>query len=163
MKTGYAKLLRAIGQALEELSFQTFKLESDGDDYLVQLRGVRPTWQRLLGRYPATVQVRYTPEDIDRLEREGQARRRDPHGMPDPFSLPQIMRGVGTYVDSKCAQLLKVSRQHQNMVTVQYETDLGKEEERLMISDLYDIWLHMYKNRTSRHARAVASLHSGAG
>ncbi|MFQ5684604.1 MAG: hypothetical protein ACE5HC_15195 [Candidatus Binatia bacterium] len=167
LKTTYAKTLRAVGQVLEELPLKGFELKSYGNDYLIweALKGplpkkarildleggiVRNRWRGLLVRYPTIIRARFTPGDLDRLEREGQARRHDPTGMPDFFSLSQVMRGVGSYLDSKGICLLTVSKRRQDILTVQYETAKGKIEEELSFSTLYTVWVHAYLQRMNR-------------
>ncbi|MGH7830296.1 MAG: hypothetical protein ACREP8_08960 [Candidatus Binatia bacterium] len=174
----YAMKLRSIGQALEMLHLESFELESDGSDCLV--RGVfDPTsygelpegrqqgplpgiWRRLrrqdhaqTGFSPVpwssvVLELRYTPEEIERLEREGQARRRDPHGTPDADSLSQLLRAVGAYLDRKGVQLLGVSRKGQ-FVTIRYQTvPSNRHEEELTPSYLRDLWRSMYLRRGPR-------------
>ena len=135
----YARSLRAIGQALEVLHVEAFQMESRGDDYLV-LGGV-------------TLQLRYTSEEIDRLEREGQARRRDPNGMPDGRSMSQLMRAVGAYLNHKGARLLRIFWLDQS-VSLAYETAQGRQElDVRSLSSMYKFWVRMCGNRTGREKK----------
>jgi hypothetical protein len=170
----YAKSLRSIGQALEMLRFEAFDIESDGDDCLV--RGVfQPSedrapedlhsgplpgiWRKLrrqdyaqAGFSPVpwsaiVLELRYTPEEIDRLDHEGQARRRDPHGTPDADSLSQTLRAVGAYLDTKGVRLVGISRKNP-FVIIRYQTPLqNRQEEQLTPTSLRDLWRTMYLRR----------------
>src|SRR5206468_3544411 len=110
--------LRAIGQDLEARHVKAFDLERQNDKYCVRVRKQTPRPEnspplklnqsvfqtvRLRFREPApkkenftasTTELRYPPEDIDRLEHEGQARRRNRDGMPDPHSLSQLLHTI---------------------------------------------------------------------
>jgi hypothetical protein len=166
--TGYAQPLRAIGQALETLNIQSFEMEPVGDDFFVrgnvpvtspQLR--RTVW----GQFPSEngekgedtevkvdspVELLYELKDIERLEERGRARRINPHGTADPTSLSQVLRCIGAYLNQKRARLLKLSREAES-VLVEYETSLGTNmKEMLSPSELYDLWVRMYLQRTER-------------
>ncbi|MGH7775360.1 MAG: hypothetical protein ACREQA_24305 [Candidatus Binatia bacterium] len=142
----YAQTLRAIGQSLELLHIESFDLESRGNDYLVRGKASAPprdiqekvlwVFWRLKDRNPEQTWpspqavpegfgLLYTPEQIDRLENKGRARRHDPHGMPDASSVSQILRATGAYLDAKGARPLGISRREQE-VTVRYETTEGR-------------------------------------
>ena len=170
----YAKSLRSIGQALERLHLESFELESDGNDCLVRgvfdpapqgeppqgsEKGPLPGIWRKLRRQDhaqtvfspvpwssAVLELRYTPEEIERLEREGQSRRRDRHGTPDAASLSQLLRAVGAYLDSKGVRLVGISRKEQ-LVTIRYQTGRHDRQEQLSPSSLRDLWRSMYLRR----------------
>jgi hypothetical protein len=179
LNANYAHPLRTIGQDLEALRVDSFEMEREGDDYLIwskvelpplenpasdvnKERSLRSMWRRMLGLpselneppppipAPVDLELRYTPEDIERLEREGQHKRRDPHKMPDTYSLSQILRAVGTYVSRKGARLCSISMQNHSL-NVQYETSGGsRNTEVLTVSSMYDFCVHMYMHRTDR-------------
>ena len=172
----YAPPLRALGQALELLNLRTFEMELAGKDFLVrgqslmpkialseqpdQDNPVRQVWgwtpeylktealtpTRKRGS-PTALELTYTPNDVDRFEKAGRAKRSDSAGMADAARLSQQLRTVGAYLTQKRARLVKISSNEQS-VTVFYETAQGREaEETLSRSDLYDFWVRMYKKR----------------
>jgi hypothetical protein len=173
--TGYAQPLRAIGQALETLNIQGFEMEPVGDDFFV--RGNVPvtsavTYDKLRrtiwGELPSEnaekgedgnaanpkvdspVELLYELKDIERLEEQGRSRRINPHGTANPSSLSQVLRCIGAYLNQKRARLLKLSREAESFL-VEYETSLGTNmKEVLSLSDLYDLWVRMYLQRTER-------------
>jgi len=174
MSTGsYAQTLRAIGQALETARLDTFQLENVGEDYyvrgetLVQVQSApqnwQPTsiWQKLKGSTPPSmetpavqlvrqpVQLNYSSSDIERLEQEGQSRRRNPHGMPETNSPSQVLRAAGAYLDRKRAKLQELSKLD-GIIKVRYDTALGSTSEELTVSYLYDMAVRLYMRRSDR-------------
>jgi hypothetical protein len=96
------------------------------------------------------VELCYTAQDIERLEEKGRARRGQAAKSADAYSLSQIMRSIGAYLNQKRARLCKLSREVDRVV-VEYETSLGSRmKETLAIKDLYDIWVRMYLQRAER-------------
>lgn len=174
--TCYEQILRAIGQALELLCVQAFDLEVDGDNYLVrgesetskkrkvpETRSVKNALRNFWNKSPTQTStrtargnlsssfvflgMRFAQEDIDRLERQGQALRASWERSPNAHTLSQILRTVGAHVDHKRGRLLRVSKRSQ-WVTVCYKGPFGGERiERFTQSNLYDFWVHMYKQR----------------
>lgn len=167
----YARDLRAIGDDLESKHIEDFELKSDGINYLMRVEawepppkkspkdilveGLHTLWQKLQQReprpvFPADFEQRYTPEDIDRLDREGWTRRQQSHKMPGTESLSQVLRAVGAYLDLKGAHLLGVSKRGP-WITLRYKTaEGGQELEEFMISTLYDFCVRMYIQRKDR-------------
>ncbi len=184
--TEYAKPLRAIGQDLEKMHVQEFEMESDGNDYIVRGRakadppeeslgenlggcGQKSFWRRLHtprqdqvdhdAATPSykTLELSYTPEDLNRLEREGQAKRRDPNQMPNARSASQVLRATGAYVNDTSSRLLGVIWQNQS-VRIMYETALGSQEvDEIEVSSMYDFCMHMYLHRDKR--RHFSDIH----
>jgi len=176
----YARHLRAIGQDLEHLHLSAFNLEYTGDSYLVWLRPdeqgeisnpllrisknrLQKLWRnktppRTLGHEEiytlATSQIgkrlRYSVQDLDRIEREQRARRRKQSGNADGHCLSQLMRTIGDLVGSKGDRLLGIAWQELS-VGVVVETPHGRKEIDVFRPDnLYDLWVKMYLKRDSR-------------
>jgi hypothetical protein len=178
----YSQTLRAIGQDLETQHVGAFDMESQGRDFLVRARPKLPhtdelrsqnipenpsqeTSQDLKGRSSeknqnftaalpsAVVELVYTLDDIDLLERNGRVKRRDPRGMPDLLSLSQILRAVGAYIDQRAGHLLSVSRYYDpseaiESVIFHYETYTHERKEEVWkASNIYDLCVRMYKRR----------------
>ena len=178
--TGYAQILRAIGQALETLNIKSFELKPIGEEYwirgnmalagesgsgdAVRLRRRRATWgdspnPMSLGNetdrqaepgVASPVKLRYTSRDVERLEYEGQLRRTDANRVAEAASLSQILRCIGAYLNQKRARLLKLARDGEKIM-LEYETSLGSQmKESLAISVLYDLWVRMNLQRAGR-------------
>lgn len=171
--TTYSQSLRAIGQALQALNVGTFILEKEGNDYLVRVRAPaeqesarrpfpRNLVEKIWGPLPSQPQplptsapidlLRYTSQDIERLEGEGRSRRSNADGMPDSHSISQGLRVIGNYVTQKRGQLLAISWFGPS-VSITYEVTGGRlQHERIGLDSLYDLWVHMYKRRSTRIA-----------
>lgn len=96
------------------------------------------------------VELCYTARDVDRLEEAGRARRGQAQQSAEAYSVSQILRSIGAYLNQKRARLLKLSREV-DCVVIDYETTLGSRmKETLAIKDLYDLWVRMYLQRAER-------------
>ncbi len=176
----YAQPLRAIGQALERLKMQHFEVETDGENFLVRGNVTAPEVnpaaksleRSMLGRVlslltkqrqgitwlpmanPAATITKldlcYTRQDIDRLEREAQGKRVEPEGAADAASVSQLLRTVGAYVNHKGARLIKITR-NTAALSITYEMASGQKiEEVIEPSVVYDFWVRMYLKRAVR-------------
>ena len=139
----YAQTLRVIGQELEALNLKYFELKREGKDYLVRAAAS-----------PEPLELRYTPEDIGRLERQGRARRSDPSRTPDFSSLSQVLRAIGHYIDDKDGYLLGVSKKAPSLGTrvlsVQYKATRGSPtQEEFSASGIEALCVRMYKRRSA--------------
>jgi hypothetical protein len=95
----------------------------------------------------AEMKLRYTPEDVEQLEREGQERRSNPHEMPDGHSMAELLRAAGDYIDQRDARLLGISWRGQS-ISIVYETVEGRRElDVFSLSSMYDYWQVMCLRR----------------
>jgi hypothetical protein len=176
----YARHLRAIGQDLENLHLRTFNLEYTGDAYLVWIKSddqtensnplfrisknrLQKLWRnkippRTLGHEESFAlsatqmgkRLRYSVQELDRIEREQRARRRQQSGNADGHSLSQLLRTVGDVVGQKGERLLGIAWQELSIGVV-VETPQGRKEIDVYRPDnLYDLWVRMYLRRDSR-------------
>jgi hypothetical protein len=161
---------------LEALGVQSFILTVEGDDFSVrgkkpadparpnQEKSLRAMWQLLRGAKPSqeeslsltpssgVVELRYTPDDIARMEAEGRAKRKASSGAPEAHALSQILRAVGAFVDQKEGRFLSVKKEEQN-ITIEYETAVNRKvSEPFTVASLYDYWVRMYLKRRGRPA-----------
>jgi hypothetical protein len=177
-QTSYQQVLRAIGQGLEALRLEVFDLEVQGENYVIQgnpakskktetidpfairkafLKVCKTVNSRFLIRTPtqnlspcSELMLRFSEKDIDRLERDGfKLRSYTPH-VPKPHSVPQTLRTLGWFIDNKEGRLLKIFMRGHG-VRVFYSEPFGSERmEELSLSNVYDVWVHMYKQRSAR-------------
>jgi len=176
----YSRHLRAIGQDLENLHLSAFNLECTGDAYLVWVRSeeqsesnnplfrisrnrLQKLWRnkippRVLGqeepyKLPSAEtgrRLRYSVAELDRIEREQRARRRQQSGAADGHSLSQLLRTVGDLAGRKNERLLGISWQELS-VSMVVETPEGRKEIDVFRPDnLYDQWVRMYLRRDNR-------------
>jgi hypothetical protein len=71
--------------------------------------------------------------------------------MPDPYSLSQILRGAGSYLDNRdVTELVGISLKDK-WVTVSYQTaEGGLERAQQDLEYFYDYWVKMYLRRSNR-------------
>lgn len=167
----YALLLRPVGQMLEALRIDSFILVFDNEDLVVRdktpgRKQITPRERALFAEWQVThtrpqdkegalklaagiLEWRMTPQDIDRLEKEGRSRRRNPNLTPDIHSISQVLRVVGALVDHKNGKLLTVTKDDEK-VTFEYELVSGKKIlEELGVPALYDLWVRLYRRQRS--------------
>ena len=165
----FAHGLRALGQAIERFSFSAFDLELRSGTYLVKGTAIAtdkhkfsfPRFVRMLlrgSRSKATltcdanrVDLRFSQEDIDQYELRGKTKRQQAGGMPDPYSVSQILRGAGSYLDNRDVTKLVGISLKGKWVTVSYETIEGRlEQAQQDLEYFYDYWVKMYLRRSNR-------------
>lgn len=176
----YARHLRAIGQDLEVLHFSRFNLEFTGDAYLVWVKAdegadnnkplsrisknrLQKLWRNRTP--PKTIgheetysissketgrRLRYSVQELDRIEKEQRARRRRQSGNADGHSLSQLLRTLGELLGQRSERLLGIAWQELS-VGVVLETPQGRKEIEVFRPDnLYDLWVRMYLKRNRR-------------
>jgi hypothetical protein len=178
--TDYARHLRVIGQDLENLRLAAFNLECTGDSYLVWVRPdaaaasqnplLRVSRNRLQKLWKNKTQphtlaqeegytnsasqsgkrLRYSAQDLNRMERDRRQLRRDRRATTDGHSLSQLLRTVGEIIGQRGERLLGISWQEFSISMV-VETPQGRKEIDVFRPDnLYDIWVRMYLKRENR-------------
>jgi hypothetical protein len=172
----YSRHLRAIGQDLEALRFSQFNLEFTGDAYLVWIKSdngdspqpvlrinknrLQKLWRdrtppRRLGHqefFPigSGRRLRYSVQELDRIEREHRAQRRRESGHADGHSLSQLLRTVGDFLEQRRDRLLGIAWQELSVSVVLETTEGRKEIEVFRPDNLYDLWVRMYLKRQNR-------------
>ena len=170
----YAQMLRPIGQIMEKHGIESFSVTMDGSDIVV--RGHQPIKPReapsgfslkslwrvfgggndpdpALPQPSTTVELRYTPAEVARLDAECQNQRRSSGGAPEPHSPSQILRAAGTFVDQKEGRLLAVTKEGPKIILAYESAAKGMVSEQFSASELYDFWVKMYLKRGQRPAR----------
>jgi hypothetical protein len=167
----HSKSLRAIGQSLEMLRVQAFRLEKEGDSYIVRSESLTPTRQWILrnnlaenvGDSPEPDQKRpqlaggdgwlcYEPLDVARLDAQGQKKRQN-HGaaqMRGADRLAQLLRTLGEHLDTKEANAFKISWAPDS-ISVDYQMPDGVREcKDFTVEKLHQLALHSRFRRSSR-------------
>jgi hypothetical protein len=166
---GFARQLRALGQALEKFSFSAFDLELKSGSYLVRgraistenvrfsfLRFVREllrgtTARPMLSCSDGQLDLCFSPEEIEKFDVRGRVKRQDASKMPDPYSISQILRGAGSYLDNRDVMSLIGISLKGKWVTVSYQTAEGRlEQAQQDLEYFYDYWVKMYLRRSNR-------------
>jgi hypothetical protein len=178
--TDYGRHLRIIGQDLENLHFSRFNLEFTGEAYLVWARPESGTgsqnpilrisrsrlqklWKnrmepRSVGHEEtytdATEQparrLRYTIQDLDRIERERRQLRRRVSGNADGHGLSQLLRTIGELVEQRNERLLGIAWQELSISMIAENSQGRKGIDVFRPDNLYDLWVKMYLKRGNR-------------
>ena len=174
--TDFARQLRALGQALEKFSFSTFDLELRSGNYLVTGRAtstenIRFSFSRFVRELLRSSTARptlscadnrvdlcFSPDEIEKFDLRGKVKREDANKMPDPYSISQILRGAGSYLDNRDVTTLVGVSLNGKWVTVRYETPEGRlEQAKQDLEYFYDYWVKMYLRRSNRAKLPPAS------
>jgi hypothetical protein len=142
----YAAALRCIGQVLQNHAIEVFELKSHANEFRVQAGDPKPPFVGL-------IELSFSPENIQILDREAQARRRQMNGEVRFDSLAEVLRAVGEYLDGKRAHVRRIdnsdsSLSDQPFVEIEYETRGDVQLERLALSSIREASVRMYKRRT---------------
>jgi hypothetical protein len=164
----FARQLRALGQALEKFSFSVFDIEIENGIYFVvakssatkqrrrlsllrAIRGLFMSSDRSRTRPDRQVDLRFTPEEIENFDLHGKSRRQDAGKTPDPYSISQLLRGAGCYLDNRNASERVTISFAGRWITIRYETpDKQAANARHDLEYFYDCWVQMYLRRSNR-------------
>jgi len=170
----YAKELRTLGQALESHQLGTVELEVESGVYFVRGNATAADSARaslanlvrdfIFGSAPKAeqregqeIKLRYTSKEIRQLDTEARRHRKDSKKTPDPHSLSQVLRGAGSYLDSRNIQLAGVTVKDR-WITLRYRTPEGRiEEAKQDIEYFFNYWVKMYLRRRNRSVVRSAS------
>jgi hypothetical protein len=165
----YAKELRALGQALESHQLGCIELEVESGVYFVRGNATpsdsaRASLSSLVRDFifgsdakaqvkeREEIKLRYSSNEIRQLDAEARQRRTDSKKTNDPHSLSQVLRGAGSYLDSRNIQLVGVTVKDR-WVTLRYQTPEGRlEEAQQDLEYFFDYWVKMYLRRRNRSA-----------
>jgi len=143
----YSGALRCIGQALQKREIEVFDLHGYDNEFRLLAGDPTPP-------YTALIELKFSSDNIKILDREGQARRRQSATDFRFDSVPEMLRAVGEYVDSKRGHLRRVSNSGSSIadepgVEIEYQTRAGDiRTENLTMSVIREASVHMYKKRT---------------
>jgi hypothetical protein len=167
----YAQSLRSIGQMLDNLRIESFSIIVNADDFVVRDKTrnraqLTPREKAFLAKLQSNhsaaqdkanarklaagiFEWQVTRADLEKLERQEQAKRQNDRLTPESHSLPQVLRVLGGIVDQKRGQLISVSKADQ-VVSLEYSSSVGQNvSEQYTLPVLYDFWVRMYKRRTT--------------
>ena len=104
----YAKSLRIIGQSFENAKLQSFELETDGSNYVVQSDSLDTASEWILRQAVSPVaresisdnSVRFTEDDISRLDDHAEKQRKINSSQTQTYRrLSQLLRALGDHLD----------------------------------------------------------------
>jgi hypothetical protein len=165
----FAIELRALGQALEKFNLSGFDLQIERRKYMVSgrepvaeapkasfarfLRSIFLGERDLLKVAVPTNQLllSYTFDEVKEFDCRGRTKREDGSGMPDPYSLSQILRGVGCYLDKRKGSSLLSVGIRDRWVTIAFRAPNGElEKAHQDFEYFYNYWVKMYTQRSNR-------------
>jgi hypothetical protein len=148
-------ILRIIGQDLQARDIKAFIIRCEGDRLSVQGSYDKPPCST-----PLTLE--YSWREIHELNRErGQKRAKIPAN-GDFFTLTQILRAIGAYIDKRGGRLLRLSNNDSSasdlVFRIEYESADGSRvvEERNGAA-IYDMCVRMYKLRGKARGESALS------
>ena len=157
----YAKALRTLGQVLEVQRIESVDLEVENSGYVVRGKGkvaAHRSFSKLIHAFVrggsskngAEVSLRYTANEIQQLDHEAQGKRQDGSQTPDPYSLSQMLRAMGSYLDNKNTSLVGITTKGR-WITLRYRTMDGQlEQAKHDVEYFFDYWVKMYLQRKNR-------------
>lgn len=149
-KLPYNRALRAIGQSLEGAGAAAVSVKNGGNEFTVEARAARSGLGRLFSGKPLPLRLSFTFEEIERLESNGRAKRRQPDLRPDFGSLSNLLRTVGSYLDAKGAELLEVNVSHPNVMILYQNRDGHPQLEEKSVAALRNLGLQLCSKRSRR-------------
>jgi hypothetical protein len=157
----YDRQLRSIGQSLEAQRIEVFELTKQGEDYSVRGEPEKETsllatlrnWQKRLRSEGMTKALTYTSQDLEELDRQGAANRSKSNRLPDFHSLPNTLRTVGAYLESKDAELMELHKKQLSVAILSRNTAGYPELEERSLGSLYDLFVKSHGRRNKAETR----------
>jgi hypothetical protein len=153
-KPQYDQELRAIGQALEAQGISVFEMKRHSERYVVNGAPEKPSSLfealRQFRNQNGPRTLNFGPQELLRLEWRGCRRRQSPDALPDFYSVSNLLRTIGGYLDRKNGELLGLEKRPLSL-TLMYQTQDGHPyvEDRT-IASFYDIFIDQYSGRARR-------------
>lgn len=141
----YAAAFRCIGQELQSQNVEVFELKTHADEFRLECGDPNPPYTRI-------IEMSFSKERIERIDREGRRRRGQSTGEIRFDSIPQILRTVGEYLDKKGGSLQRLTNSgasSEEGLELEYQTRAGEiERETLSMSFIREVCVRMYQRRT---------------
>ena len=159
------RILRTLGALLQQAGITEYDLRVNGAVYTIhgQVAKQNSAPQSLLRQFfgfsgagkrcqqPAVRQLQYSITDLLNSETESRERRKQSSQMPDPYSISQILRGIGCFLDKREGSRLLGVTVKDRWVAIDYVTADGREQKEIQNFEyFYNYWVKMYMQRSSR-------------
>jgi len=157
--TSYRQQLRSIGQSLEAQRIQVFELMCRGDRFVIKgeperensLLAALRQWQQRWRSDGLNASLIFNNQDIEQLERQGRALRKQPNRLPDFYSLPNTLRTVGYYLELKESELLEMQKRQLSVTLLVRNQNGHPEMEERSIASFYELFLKLHDKRGKAH------------
>jgi len=157
----YSQSLRVIGQFLQTLKPKDFEIQLLENEFAVRLRIQETVAQAPSkpkfgffggGSAPAKTQEvtserRYSIQEIEESDRQGQTSRVRKDAPADFYTLSQMLRTVGAYVDYRLLKLSELSWDGKKLVLHLEAADGQGRTEEHAVSSFHDYFSRMYLKR----------------
>jgi hypothetical protein len=160
-RKSYDRQFRSIGQSLEAQRINVFELSAHGENYLIKgepdkeisLLATLKNWQRRLRSEGIDSSLTFTAYDIDELDRQGRAHRSKTNRLPDFHSLPNTMRVVGSYLESKQSELIELRKRELSFSILSRDKYGHPEFEEKSLGSFYDLFVQLHSQRAGAPRR----------
>jgi hypothetical protein len=154
-RKSYDHQLRTIGQSLEAQRIRIFKLQLQGEIFIVtgepdeetSLLAKLRNWQKRNRSEGLMNSLTFTSQDIEQLDRQGRAQRSKDNRLPDSHSLANTLRTVGAHLKSKGAELIELQKKDLSITIVARNSSGHPEFEERTIASLYNLFLREHEKR----------------
>jgi hypothetical protein len=159
--TSYGQQLRSLGQYLEAQRINIFELTCRGERFVVKGEPEKETsllaalrqWQQRRRSEGLNAALTFTRNDLDQLERQGRAQRKQFNRLPDFYSLPNALRTVGQYLELKGAELLELQKRQLSLTVLSRNNDGHPQMEERSLASFYDLFLKLHDKRGKTPSR----------
>jgi hypothetical protein len=159
--TSYGQQLRSLGQYLEAQRINIFELTCRGERFVVKGEPEKETsllaalrqWQQRRRSEGLNAALTFTRNDLDQLERQGRAQRKQFNRLPDFYSLPNALRTVGQYLELKGAELLELQKRQLSLTVLSRNNDGHPQMEERSLASFYGLFLKLHDKRGKTPAR----------
>ena len=177
----HARALRAIGQDLSDLLPESLAIEPSGEDFIARgmcsrarlksldsdqaMSGLRKFSAKLRAGIlkPSTPKLdldlapfyrTYHPVDIDRLDQKGNQRRIRVGGIPEIYSLGEILRTIGKIVDGQNGRIIRIFKDLHHIIFEYRDSDGNPRKVDLDNTELY----RLQQSHTSERSDATDAV-----
>ncbi len=168
-RVSYASKLRALGQALEAHKLLSLDLELASGNYVIRgkakaTKAAKSSFTKMVRKLICgagsksknekdlrEIALSYSPSDLEQMDSEAKAKRAGSTKLPDPFSISQLLRSAGHYLDKRKEMTLVGITIKDQKVTIRYKTAEGRfKQAKQDLEYFYDYWVKKYLRRSNR-------------
>ncbi|HEY7557968.1 MAG TPA: hypothetical protein VIH18_24460 [Candidatus Binatia bacterium] len=140
----YSIALRCIGQDLVQRGLRTFDIKREGSHFIALCRNQDPP-------SATTETVRYTPADIEFLDRSGESRRGE-KAEKEFLHQAQMLRAIGDFLDKYGSTLIHITNNAVQVVESMFRVEYVTREGEHIVDDspgsaIFDMCVLMVQKR----------------
>jgi hypothetical protein len=154
-RKSYDRQLRTIGQSLEAQRIRVFELRPQGDGFIVKGEPEKETsllaklrnWQKRNRAAGMAGSLAFTAQDLEQLDRQGRAQRSKSDRLPDFHSLANTLRTVGSYLETKGAELIELQKKDLSVMILARNRAGHPEFEERSLASFHDLFMRLHASR----------------